>query len=82
MNEHLDANPARLTTDEKELESVLRPASFNDFAGQGKVVENLSIFVQAARQRGDALDTCCYMVLRDWEKPRFRILLPMNFRSI
>jgi Holliday junction DNA helicase RuvB len=56
MNEHLDANPARLTTDEKELESVLRPASFNDFAGQGKVVENLSIFVQAARQRGDALD--------------------------
>ncbi|MDR0872143.1 MAG: Holliday junction branch migration DNA helicase RuvB [Prevotellaceae bacterium] len=41
---------------EKEYENVLRPLSFADFNGQSKVVENLKIFVQAARMRGEALD--------------------------
>ena len=45
------------TTDrEKEFEKALRPLTFSDFSGQGKVVENLKIFVQAARERGEALD--------------------------
>jgi Holliday junction DNA helicase RuvB len=35
---------------------VLRPSGFNDFTGQFKVVENLKIFVEAAKQRGEALD--------------------------
>ncbi|MEA3505097.1 MAG: Holliday junction branch migration DNA helicase RuvB [Bacteroidota bacterium] len=56
MNEHLDANSTRLTQSEKEMEKVLRPRSFEDFSGQGSVVENLKIFVQAARMRGEALD--------------------------
>lgn len=56
MNENLDANPSRLSQAEKELEKVLRPKHFDDFSGQGKVVENLGIFVQAAKQRGEALD--------------------------
>ena len=41
---------------EKDFENALRPLSFHDFQGQNKVVENLSIFVQAARLRGEALD--------------------------
>ena len=41
---------------EKEFENALRPLSFSDFSGQNKIVENLRIFVQAARMRGESLD--------------------------
>lgn len=41
---------------EGEQDKALRPLSFEDFSGQDKVVENLSIFVQAARLRGESLD--------------------------
>ncbi|WP_183413108.1 Holliday junction branch migration DNA helicase RuvB [Microbacter margulisiae] len=41
---------------DKEYENALRPLSFNDFNGQRKIIENLSIFVQAARLRGESLD--------------------------
>ena len=41
---------------EKEIERALRPLSFGDFTGQYKIVDNLKIFVQAAKQRGDQLD--------------------------
>ena len=45
-----------LSSEELELEKKLRPISFDDFAGQEKVLENLQIFVQAANQRNEALD--------------------------
>lgn len=48
-NEGLDAV-------EKELERALRPLSFSDFTGQQKVVDNVKIFVQAAKQRNESLD--------------------------
>lgn len=41
---------------EKEFENALRPLSFSDFNGQNKIVENLKIFVQAARMRTESLD--------------------------
>lgn len=41
---------------EKEVEQKLRPLEFENFFGQEKVVENLKIFVQAAKMRGDSLD--------------------------
>ncbi|MBP5259807.1 MAG: Holliday junction branch migration DNA helicase RuvB [Paludibacteraceae bacterium] len=41
---------------ENEYENVLRPLSFDDFRGQNKIVENLKIFVQAARMRNEPLD--------------------------
>ncbi|MCX6271987.1 MAG: Holliday junction branch migration DNA helicase RuvB [Bacteroidetes bacterium] len=56
MNEHLDPNKENLTPAEREIEKVLRPADFSDFTGQENLIENLKIFVQAARQRGEALD--------------------------
>lgn len=56
MNEHLDASGEQLSKIEKEIEKVLRPGQFESFAGQQKVVENLKIFVEAARQREEALD--------------------------
>ena len=54
MNNFDIHNPKRET--EGDLDKALRPLSFDDFSGQDKVVENLSIFVQAARLRGDSLD--------------------------
>lgn len=56
MNENLDATGKHLTNTELEIEKVLRPSEFSDFAGQKSVVENLRIFVQAARMRGESLD--------------------------
>ena len=56
MNENLDPTGDSLSNVEKELENVLRPGRFESFAGQPKVVGNLKIFVQAAKERGEALD--------------------------
>lgn len=56
MNENLDPNPTHLNPTEKELERVLRPQNFEDFTGQAKILDNLSIFVQAAKLRSEALD--------------------------
>jgi len=56
MNDNLDPSFEKLNTTEKEIEKVLRPQVFEDFTGQEKILENLKIFVQAARLRGEALD--------------------------
>ncbi len=55
-NPNLDPEEINLTNVDKELERVLRPRLFDDFTGQEKTIENLKIFVQAAKQRGEALD--------------------------
>ncbi len=55
-NPNLDPEESNLSNAEKELERVLRPRLFDDFTGQEKTIENLKIFVQAAKQRGEALD--------------------------
>lgn len=56
MNENLDATGESLTKTELEIEKVLRPSVFGDFAGQLNVVENLRIFVEAAKLRNESLD--------------------------
>ena len=56
MNENLDPSGTKFTPAEKEIEKVLRPSEFIDFAGQENIIENLKIFVQAARQRMEPLD--------------------------
>ena len=49
-------NQQPVTGRERDFENVLRPLRFEDFSGQDKVVDNLRIFVKAARLRGEALD--------------------------
>jgi Holliday junction DNA helicase RuvB len=56
MKRAIDAEGEGLNPQEKEVERVLRPLSFDDFAGQDKIVENLKIFVGAAKMRTEALD--------------------------
>ncbi len=56
MNENLDATGESLSKTELEIEKVLRPTQFEDFAGQRKMIENLKVFVEAAKQRDESLD--------------------------
>jgi Holliday junction DNA helicase RuvB len=56
MNENLNPNDDHFTPEEQDIEKVLRPLSFDDFAGQDQVLENLQIFVEAAVKRDEALD--------------------------
>ncbi len=56
VNPNLNPSVENLNLSEKEIEKVIRPGDFKDFCGQEKVVENLKVFVHAARQRGEALD--------------------------
>jgi len=56
MNENLDPTGENFSSDELDVERKLRPLTFDDFAGQEQVLENLQIFVQAANQRNEALD--------------------------
>ena len=56
MNEHLNPENTEYSHEELDVEKQLRPLSFEDFTGQDQVLENLQIFVQAANQRGEALD--------------------------
>jgi Holliday junction DNA helicase RuvB len=53
--DYLKAEDGSLSPADKEVEKALRPLDFRDFAGQDKIVDNLKVFVQAARQRGEAL---------------------------
>ncbi|MBL7956834.1 MAG: Holliday junction branch migration DNA helicase RuvB [Flavobacteriales bacterium] len=56
MSEAFDARNEQRTASDKEMEQVLRPRRFEEFAGQNAVTDNLKVFVQAARRRGEALD--------------------------
>ncbi len=56
MSRFLDGESDDLSFEEQDFEKKLRPVSFDDFAGQEKVLENLQVFVKAANQRGESLD--------------------------
>jgi len=56
MNEYLDPTDKKFTPEENDIDRALRPLSFDDFAGQESILENLKIFVLAAKERGEALD--------------------------
>lgn len=56
MEENLDIRKDVISVTDKEFEKQLRPLSFSDFKGQKQVMENLVVFVTAAKQRGESLD--------------------------
>jgi Holliday junction DNA helicase RuvB len=56
MEDNFEIHQPGLNDQDREYEKRLRPLSFTDFKGQFKTVENLKVFVQAARQRNEALD--------------------------
>ena len=56
MAEDFDIREDNLSKEEKDFENALRPLHFSDFNGQQKVVQNLEVFVEAAKYRGEPLD--------------------------
>ena len=56
MEENINIRKEIITPNDKEFEKQLRPLSFSDFKGQKQVIENLVVFVTAAKQRGESLD--------------------------
>jgi holliday junction DNA helicase RuvB len=56
MNEDFDLRKIQLTEEEREIDRSIRPKDFSDFNGQDKLVQNLKVFVQAARLRKESLD--------------------------
>ncbi|WP_373551438.1 Holliday junction branch migration DNA helicase RuvB [Haliscomenobacter sp.] len=55
-NPILDASGKQIGTEEQQIERALRPKALEDFSGQPRIVDNLKIFITAAKQRGEALD--------------------------
>jgi Holliday junction DNA helicase RuvB len=56
MEENINIRKDIITPNDKEFEKQLRPLSFSDFKGQRQVIDNLIVFVTAAKQRGESLD--------------------------
>jgi len=56
MNPHLDPTNEPSTPEEQNVERALRPKMLDDFSGQPQIVDNLTVFIQAAKLRGEALD--------------------------
>lgn len=54
--DYLDASDDELGSTERDIERALRPLSFEDFTGQHKIIENIKVFVMAAKQRDEPLD--------------------------
>jgi Holliday junction DNA helicase RuvB len=55
-NTNLNSDATNLTSADKEFENTIRPREIDDFSGQPQLIENLSIFIKAAKLRGEALD--------------------------
>ncbi|MDB5283607.1 MAG: Holliday junction helicase RuvB [Bacteroidota bacterium] len=56
INKNLDPEKEQLSPEEMEVERALRPKAIDDFMGQPKIVDNLYVFIEAAKQRSEALD--------------------------
>jgi Holliday junction DNA helicase RuvB len=56
LNPNLNKDPEGLSAADKEFENNIRPRQIDDFSGQQQVIENLIIFIKAAKMRGEALD--------------------------
>ncbi|MCW3125516.1 MAG: ruvB [Bacteroidetes bacterium] len=56
MNPNIDPSKEKFSSEDAEVEKALRPRSIDDFKGQPQIIENLFIFIEAAKRRGEALD--------------------------
>ena len=55
-NPNLNTNKDLLQPADREFENNIRPAMIDEFSGQPQLIENISIFIKASKQRGEALD--------------------------
>ena len=55
--------------EEKMIEAALRPKSLDDFVGQKRVRQQLSLVLEASKMRGRSATMCCFPALLGWVKP-------------
>ncbi|MEZ4950761.1 MAG: hypothetical protein R2784_15450 [Saprospiraceae bacterium] len=79
QNPHLDPDGTNLGPEEQQIEKSLRPKLLDDFSGQQKLVDNLRVFIQAAKQRDEALDHVLLHGPPGLGKLPFRISFPPNW---
>ena len=60
MEEERIVSPELENVQEERLENSLRPQTLEEYIGQSKVKENMKIYIEAAKKRGDALDHCLF----------------------
>ena len=72
MEDNFDIRKEDLETNDQEFEKQLRPVNFDDFKGQKQIIDNLTVFVTAARQRENRSIMYCCMDLRGLERQRLR----------
>lgn len=68
-----------ITEEDKKIEGSLRPQYLSDYIGQSKAKETLKIYIEAAKQRGDALDHVLFYGPPDLERPLLPESLPMKW---
>mgnify|MGYP000458942755 FL=1 len=71
-----------VTEEDFSLEGNLRPQTLDDYIGQEKTKSTLKVYIEAAKQRHDALDHVLFMVLQGLVRLLFRGLLPMRWGFI
>lgn len=71
-----------LIDEDIKIEGSLRPQTLVDYIGQEKVKNNLRVYIEAAKQRGDALDHVLFYGPPGLGKPPLQALLPMKWVCI
>ena len=77
-------NSARLVSEQPlsmEEDVFIRPQRLDEFIGQARVINKLSMFIKAAKARGEPLDHTLFVVLPVWEKPPWLGWLPMRWEE-
>ncbi|MCH5689934.1 hypothetical protein LWM68_40320 [Niabella sp. W65] len=78
-NPNLNREKQGLNAAEREFENTIRPGQIKEFAGQPQLIENLTIFIRAAKIREKRWIMCCFMALPAWVKLPCRALWPMSW---
>lgn len=79
-NPNLSSDKESLSSADVAFENSIRPSQINDFSGQDQIIENLRIFIKAAKIRGRGAGPCFISwSLRVWVKQPYQELLPMNW---
>ena len=60
MEEEFNIRPELESPIEEKIEKTLRPQTLDEYIGQTKVKENMKIYIEAAKKRGEPLDHCLF----------------------
>ena len=56
----IDIHDSSISSDDGQIENTLRPQDFSEYFGQKSIIQNLKMYIEAARLRGDSLDHCLF----------------------